>query len=155
MNALKENEHRRSIITGKEKIVTTSNDILPGKVYARFIESTLFLHFGIGTEDGKIVDLNHGRGDNSIAIIPFDMFSLGKEVFEVDDTTFGFGSMLREELEVLSVAYDSTSLKKVYNLLEFNCGMFVYHCKVKSSPSIERAHPFIGQYPPAKLVVEK
>ena len=154
MLSLQENEYRKSILTGTEKIITI-DQIIPGKVYARFIETTTLLHFGIGTEDGKLIDLNEGRSEQSIQVITFDEFAKGKEVFEVDDSTFGFGGMLRDEIEVLSVAYDSLSIKKLYNLLSFNCGMFVYHCKIKSSPSIERAHPFIGQYPPAKLVTNE
>lgn len=152
MNSIKENPYRKGIVSGDEKIIIDSTDITPGKVYARFINETSFLHFGIGTEDRKIIDLNEGRSDDSIQIISFGEFSKDKEVFEVDDSTFGFGGMLRDEIETLSIAYDSLSIKRVYDILGFNCGMFVYHCKIKSSPSIERSNPFVGQFPSAKLV---
>ena len=142
---------RKMIIDGTEKLITR-DDVSPGKVYARFIGDTTFLHFGIGMEDGHIIDLNKDRGEKSIRRITFEEFSNGVDVYEVDDNTFGFDSMLRDGTHTIEIARHSLDISKMYCLLTFNCGMFVYHCKVKSSPSIERAHPFVGQYPPAKLI---
>lgn len=139
------------IITGEEKQIT-ADQIIPGGLYCRRIKEYRAMHFGIGVENGNLIDLNNSRDHYAIRQITFYEFARDLPVYQVDCSKSLYGKKSRSLEETVEIAKSSLNIKRPYHIMFFNCGMFAFYCKLQTTSQIDQIHPLIGQNPPLPLV---